>query len=401
MVDFKKLPEENERQYIYRIGELVDQKQIENWKEAANIINAELREDESEYRDESAYRKPYQYAKLYYRDVFAKEKGNAYSDSLLKEEDALFELKKQVQDQRREYAKLLTEDARLKNLRQAIQDSAASLNSVMPLIDTHRYEMGGENEAVICFSDWHYGMVCDNVWNRYNTDICRERVSEVVCKAKKYILENDVKTLHVVVLGDLIHGAIQVGCRVASEEDTSDQLINASEILAEAIYDLSSTVDTVNVYCTYGNHARTVANKKESVHSDNMEKIVPWWLETRFADNPKINLPPANAGEYVVFDVCGHSICAVHGDLDKFQNFGMMANCLFSTKFGRSIEYTFSGDKHHHEEFEQFGIESILIPSLCGTDEYANQHRLYSKPGQSLFIFNEPDGRFATYNIKL
>ena len=173
MVDFKKLPEENERQYIYRIGELVDQKQIENWKEAANIINAELREDESEYRDESAYRKPYQYAKLYYRDVFAKEKGDVYSDSLLKEEDALFELKKQVQDQRREYAKLLTEDARLKNLRQAIQDSAASLNSVMPLIDTHRDEMGGENEAVICFSDWHYGMVCDNAWNRYNTDICR------------------------------------------------------------------------------------------------------------------------------------------------------------------------------------------------------------------------------------
>ena len=46
-------------------------------------------------------------------------------------------------------------------------------------------------------------------------------------------------------------------------------------------------------------------------------------------------------------------------------------------------------------------IESILIRSLCGTDEYANNKRLYSKPGQTLIVFNPEYGREATYHIPL
>ena len=69
-------------------------------------------------------------------------------------------------------------------------------------------------------------------------------------------------------------------------------------------------------------------------------------------------------------------------------------------KFGETIDYTFSADKHHLEELERYDIESVLIRSLCGTDDYANEHRLYSSAGQSLFIFDPNYGREATYNIK-
>ena len=60
-----------------------------------------------------------------------------------------------------------------------------------------------------------------------------------------------------------------------------------------------------------------------------------------------------------------------------------------------------SGDKHHLEEFERFDIESILIRSLCGADDYSNDNRLYSRPGQTLMIFNDVYGREATYHIPL
>ena len=97
----------------------------------------------------------------------------------------------------------------------------------------------------------------------------------------------------------------------------------------------------------------------------------------------------------------GYNICCLHGDLDNFKNIVTTVNTIFSRKFGETIDYTVSGDKHHLEEFEQFDIESILIRSLCGTDDYANNKRLYSKAGQTLMIFNDEYGRESTYHIPL
>ena len=100
-------------------------------------------------------------------------------------------------------------------------------------------------------------------------------------------------------------------------------------------------------------------------------------------------------------NVHGYNIVGAHGDLEKFKNFGLTVNTLFTKKYGTTIDYTISADKHHIEEFEQMGIESILVPSLCGNDSYSNNNRLYSAPGQTLMIFTPEEGRECTYNIKL
>ena len=105
--------------------------------------------------------------------------------------------------------------------------------------------------------------------------------------------------------------------------------------------------------------------------------------------------------EFIYLNICGYNVVCTHGDLDKFKNIGITINSLFSKKYGKAINYTFSGDKHHLESFEQFGIESTLVGSLCGTDEYANNKRLYSNPMQTLCIFTPEDGKLCTYNIKL
>ena len=68
-------------------------------------------------------------------------------------------------------------------------------------------------------------------------------------------------------------------------------------------------------------------------------------------------------------------------------------------QYGFDVEYTFSGDKHHLDSNDPYGIENVLVRSLCGTDNYANNKRLYSKAGQTLCIFNQEDGKVCTYNI--
>ena len=177
--------------------------------------------------------------------------------------------------------------------------------------------------------------------------------------------------------------------------------MHVSEILAESISTLSSCVNTVYVYSCYGNHLRTIQRKEESIHSDNLEKIIPWWLKERLKDNPKVEVIESPYKEFTRIDILGYRICCVHGDLDNFKNIGVTINTLFSKLYGETIDYTISGDKHHLEEFESFGIESILVRSLCGTDDYANNKRLYSNAGQTLIIFNDDYGRECTYNIPL
>ena len=401
--ELKKKPEENESQYIWRIGRAKDAGILEyTWGELSATLNTELGIPEEDWRGESAWRKRYRVMQQAYDDVFSKEQFNdAFASEITEQIHELFKAKKQVQDQRREFRKLLTADARFENLTDKLIDSVNYLCKIKPLVFEDYVLNATDREAVITWADWHYGMVTDNIWNQYNTDICRNRVETFVSKAIKYLQLHGVKTLHIMLLGDAAHGSIHTGVRVASEEDACDQLMQSSEIMAEAINELSSYVSEVNVYATYGNHLRTVQNKKDSIHSDNMEKIIPWWLEQRLKDNHKVNIIKSDYYEFIYLNVCGYNIVGAHGDLERFKQFGLTVNTLFTKKYGKTIDYTVSADKHHIEEFETMGIESILVRSLCGTDEYANNHRLYSSPGQTLMIFAPDEGRECTYNIKL
>lgn len=400
-INLTKLLNENEEQYIWRIGQLIDAGYIENWKSVVDVINSELRGVDEVWRDESAYRKKYQIGKLMYENVFAEMVDEEYAKKVQKISDNLYKNKVQTYDQRREYRKLLTKEAREEHIFSELLKCANSLNESSPLTINSKV-CNGKKEAILVFADWHYGMVTDNIWNKYNTDICKKRVEEYISKAINYIKINEVDKIHVVILGDLAHGSIHTGVRVASEEDACDQLMNVAEICAQAINELSKHARKVCVYSTYGNHMRTVQNKKDSKHSDNMEKVVPWWIKARFSGRDDIDVvEEAGYEEFLKFNVCGYGVCAVHGDLDNIKNFGVTANTIFTKLYGETIDYTISADKHHLEEFESFDIENIIVGSLCGTDDYARDHRLFSAPRQTLMIFSESEGRECTYNIKL
>lgn len=399
----KKFPDENEAQYLFRLGKNKDLGIIpETWIELAPIINRELGYAEEDWRSECSYRKRYANYKEAYDQIFSKDKFiENKSNEIADQTKELYKAKKQFEDQRRECRKLWTEEARFDHLTNKLIESVNRMIYEKPIDFVDNYSSIGDDEAILVFSDWHYGLVSDNIWNNYNTDICRQRVSILVSKVKKYLIRHNIKTVHILLLGDGAHGAIRNSCRVASEEDTCDQLMHVSEIIAESVNEISQYVSSVKVYSTYGNHLRTIQNKNDSVHSDNMEKIVPWWLEQRLQNNSRVEVIKSEYYEFIYLNVLGYNIVGAHGDLEKFKQFGLTVNTLFNKQYGISIDYTISADKHHIEEFEQIGIESILVRSLCGTDEYANNNRLYSDPGQTLMIFSKDEGRECTYNIKL
>lgn len=395
--DMKYNPQqENEDQYVFRICDIKESSGL-TWKEVADIINEELGNNYTE----SAYRKRYQMfqsgLKTCEKQVFS---DDGYLQKIKEQTDEFYKAKKQFQDQRREYHKVLAKDARFEHLEEELIKAANNLSVEKALTDYSCYKWhDAKNDAVLCLTDWHLGMVTNNIWNEYNVQICKDRVNKLYKKAVEHITLHNVNKLHIMILGDMVNGAIHNSCRVASEEDVCEQLMDASELLAELINELSKYVNEVHVYSTYGNHARTIQNKEDSVHSDNMERIIPWWLAWRMKDNSKVFVENNDFYEFIYFNVKGHGVVGVHGDLENFRKLGVDMHTLFSKQFGLDVEYCFSGDKHHSESVDFYGIENVLVSSLCGTDNYANGKRLYSKAGQTLCIFNQEDGKVCSYNI--
>lgn len=304
-------------------------------------------------------------------------------------------------DQRREFGKLVAEAGRREHLEDRLVAAADNLKESVGILFGKGETYGDSaNEAILVFSDWHYGMVTKNAFNRYNTDICKQRVSTVVSKAIDRIRLHKCNTLHIIILGDLFHGAIHTSARVMSEELVCDQLMQVSEILAQAIAELSRHTGMTFVHMTYGNHARTVQNKNDNIHRDNMERIVPWWLRQRFAGADNIAIAEESADEFITAGVCGYGFCATHGDLDNVRTSPRMLATLLQKKYGLDVDYILLGDKHHSESFDELGIKAMIVGALCGTDDYANEHRLYSTPEQLLLIVNQENGVDAEYHLR-
>lgn len=328
------------------------------------------------------------------------------SDVLSELDTKMIEMRKQAQkfyDQRRELNKIIDADARHEHLCAALAGSAENLNESVGCLYDRPYYSGvavSNNEAVLVFSDWHLGLKTENIFNKFDTEICKARVRAVVDKAAERIQLHHCRKMHIVVLGDLYHGAIHNSARVASEELVCDQLMQAAEVLAQSIEYLSQFVEETEVYMTYGNHARTVQNKHDSIHRDNMERIIPWWLGQRLARYDDITIRPDDGNEFLLVTACGHDICSTHGDNDSVKSAPRMLATLLQKKCGRNIEYILLGDKHHRESFDELGVTAFLCGSLCGTDDYANSKRLYSEPSQLLLIVNPECGVDAEYRIK-
>ena len=333
-------------------------------------------------------------------------KGDAVYTDVMREMAALQKEKQQYYDQRREFNKLLSHDSRRDHMYESLEQAAADLNETIGLVyDEDMDDLGdftvssSGNEAVLVLSDWHYGMVAENVFNKYNTEICKERVKTVFKKALARILLYDCDKLHIVVLGDMIHGSIHTSARVASEELVCDQIMQSAELLAQSIECIGRFVPYVDVSMTYGNHGRTVPNKDDNIHRDNMERVILWWLRQRLAPHKNIVINDESDNEFLLLNVCGHTICASHGDLDSTSQSPRLLGTLFAKKYGVDVEYILLGDKHHHETFEELGITAMLCGSLCGSDDYANKKRLFSRPEQLLLIMNEENGVDAEYRL--
>jgi hypothetical protein len=398
---YKRLDGETLEDYEYRLCSTNEATgELETWQDVADIFNEVW---DTNYTD-SKVRKDYQnFKRLLPSYLKTHQDQSAIIDGLESEKLVIRKERQRLFDQRREFNTLARKASRVDNLEDRLTDAAKELNLHYPLsLNTKKIiDNCDDDEGLLVLSDWHYGMTTDNIWNKYNVEICKQRINTLYSEVVHKIQRHCPARINILLLGDLFDGALRASSRVADEELTCDQLMHVAEIVANFIDGLSAYVPNIVVYSNYGNHCRTTQKKEDSIHADNMEKIIPWWLNARLQLNSNVSFVDSKYHEFTLIQILGNNIVAVHGDLEKnFQGIPVDMQMIFSKKLGISVDYTISADKHHLESCDKFGVQAFLAPSLCGTDNYANGIRRYSHPMQLLMFFTK-NGLDAMYNIRV
>jgi hypothetical protein len=198
--------------------------------------------------------------------------------------------------------------------------------------------------------------------------------------------------------GDAISGAIHRSIQITNKENVIEQIMGASELIAEFIAELSKHFKTVKFVSVSGNHSRIDPNKDNALVDERLDDLIEWYISARLQnfDNVEIGAGEKIDSTMYLIDVRGKNYCGVHGDFDgsasKVQS--------LQTMVGKPLYAVLSGHMHHNKVDEVQGVKTVMAGSFLGMDDYCVQKRIFGKPEQMVCVCDE-DGIVCHYDISL
>jgi len=358
-----------------------------NNQEIADLLN---REEGTEY-DESRWRKLYQAWENFFEPYVTERFDDAegYNSHILNKYELLrIENEKEkvrLRDVKREYNKLIREEARFENLKDELIQSVKTIEPINMPVSLSKPSV--KKEAMVIISDLHVGMIVDSEFNKYNVEIAKERLNKLKQRTYDKIKQEDITKLHVVNLGDILHGLIHVSARVDSEIGVIKQLTVATEMLKSFIQTFLDEGIEVDFKSVPGNHSRLLPSVNElDTMEENFEKLIPTMLNESFQNYPNFSSTEDKEG-LITFDVSGQKIALAHGNLDK----GANAVNKLTQLTGEIFRYLFTGHVHHEFVKEHGYTTHFGVGSASGLDNYAISGRFSGRPSQKLIVFGEKD----------
>ena len=407
MVNLKKEDNENTNEYIWRMCDYKDKGLLDlNWEQVGELINKELfGSDEELYRTSSAYRKPYQYAKDFYDDVFKKRMYSYDNETIKKMDDLKRDIQKErikLNTTRVEYNKWLRENARDELIVEEICKSISNLSPLeKPAYIQNKYST---KEYCLVFGDEHYGTefeltdLLGNIINSYSPEIFEKRMWDLFYQVIDIIKKEDINTLNVYSMGDFSDGCLRVSQLMKLRYGVIDGTIKYANFISNWLNELTKYV-RIRFQMTDGNHTelRMLGQPKGTFVEDNMGKIVKEFIKIRLEDNDNFTFIENPTG-YIYDNLAGNIILGIHGETRSLEKTLKDLSSIYNTQ----IKYLFAGHLHH-SKLEEIGVNSevINIPSIIGIDPYALSLNKASNASAKLFIFEEGKGRTCEYTFKL
>lgn len=352
------------------------------WKDIAEKLNQQF----DVVADDSTYRKLFsKIRRVKESDVETLVELNA-EKALIRDEGTIirrYVREKSRQDYLREIGHIAAQTIAKKSL----------LPPSQPLVDTG----DPQYEGILEISDWHYGIVCNHYWNKFDPEIARNRVRELLDKVKDFCFSYGIEDLHVLNLSDLIAGRIHLTIRLESRGDVISQTIEVAELLAEFIHELSQVV-RVHYYDCLDNHSRLEPRKEDSMPEESLTRVITWFLRERLKDNSNVIFSKNKYGADIIsFKSMGHEVIGVHGDKDPPKS--IVDN--LTTFTGEHFDLICTSHLHHFSADEKNDTIVICNGTLMGADNYAKNLRLNSAPSQNLIIVSKDNITHAIHRIVL
>lgn len=392
ITSYKRFENESDEELIYRVCS--DKDLIGSWQDVANILNELLG---TEYT-ESKFRKQFQ---AFNKMLNANRGKFTDSDEQIKEIEVqkreLERKKIQFRDERNAWQKQNYADARVEEKLDKLEDELTSLGRTN--FDTHNtLSIDSDNDMLVILSDLHIGQTFDSIFGKYNTDIAKDRLNQLLNEVLSIRDLHNSRKCYVSLQGDLISGNIHKSIQVTNRENVIEQIKNATELVSSFCYELSLHFENVFLSNVSGNHTR-IERKEDAIHDERLDDIISWAVELSLKHIDNFHVLHRNIDTGIAdIDIRGKSYIAVHGDYDGFNKSGVQNLCLALGFVPYAITF---GHLHVCSVDETNGVKMIRGGSLAGCgDSYTIEKRLTGKPSQMVCICTNK-GIKAYYPIEL
>lgn len=397
---FKRLENENEEQFLWRLGQAKDNGLVDfSWEEIADIMNKEFREDISEYRSEAAYRKPYQQAKRFYESgTFKDFSQDEYITELREAKHEIRKEKQKLFDERVAINKTLRENARieedLSKLEMIIRE-----NGRLSFPPAEQGTVISDNDLIVALSDFHLGLTTDNYFGSYNAEIASERLQKYLSRIVEIGTMNKSENAYLILLGDVLSGEIHFTTQLENRENVTEQIQKSAELISAFVYELSKHFNNVYVNGVAGNHSRT-SFKDQVLRNNRLDNLIPWYMKAKLSTVKNVKFIDDNNYDPTIgkIEIRGQEYLMVHGDFDSFSESGVSKLVLM---LGHKPKGIFYGHLHRCSYDEIAGVKIIRSGSFCGTsDDYTISKRLSGAASQMVCVASK-DGIKAYYPVEL
>ena len=406
----KKLPNENEAQYIFRIGQAKQNNLItDTWETLSPILNRELGYEEEDWKGESAWRKRYRNYLEAYEQIFSKEKFT--NDEIMNITERKRELEKakiKLQTEKLEYNRWLREEARDELICEKIEAAIKALEplDVPDILPAHiAGRVHNHREGCLIFADTHYGVdlkitgLFGETINEYNPDIFEQRMWSLLQQVIDICSKEGFTSLNVYDLGDEVDGILRVSQLWKLRYGVIESTVRYGRFITEWLNELSKHVYIKYQMVKDSNHCqlRLLNQPKGTFKDENMAYIIADKIMDRLENNPNFEFVQNPTG-YVFDKILGYNVLGVHGEGKGLE----IAIKDFSKTYGTEINFLIGGHKHHQNS-SNVGIQSdvISVPSVIGVDDYSLSLHKTADPGATLFVLEAGKGKTMEYNIKL
>lgn len=392
ITSYKRFENETDEELILRICE--DKEQIGSWTDVASVINNLTGNDFGE----STYRKKFQSFKKMLEANQAKfvDSSEQLEEIRLAQRE-LERSKIQFRDERNAWQKQNFIDARAEQKLDKLEEELKSLGKIN--FEKHNEtHVSSDNDILLILSDLHIGQTFETFFGKYNTDIARNRLQQLLDEVLSIQKIHNSEKCYVSLQGDLISGNIHKSIQVTNRENVIEQIKIATELISSFCYELSKHFRVVFMTNASGNHTR-IDKKDDALHDERLDDLIGWAVELSLKHIDNFHVLKRNIDTGIV-DICirNKTYIGVHGDFDQFNKSGVQNLCMALGFVPYAITY---GHMHVCSVDESNGVKMIRGGSLAGSgDQYTLEKRLTGKPSQMVCVCTDK-GVKAYYPVEL